>query len=221
MSRDTIDASAMRALLRSAALKIEQEEAALNALDAAIGDGDHGITMRIGFHAVDSALALAPSEASLSEVLTAAGKAFMGKTGGAIGVIFGRMLMAGGSALVNIQEIGAPELKIMLDAMEAGVVKAGKAQPDDKTLLDSLHAACESLNSLSAENSLREAACRAADAAEQGAQDTAAMTCRVGRASRLGDRVIGHKDPGAVSFSMVLRAMADWIVANSSEGASL
>ncbi len=85
MSRDAIDAIAMRALLRSAALKIEQEEAALNALDAAVGDGDHGITMRIGFHAVDSALALAPSEAPLSEVLIVAGKAFMEKPGEPMG----------------------------------------------------------------------------------------------------------------------------------------
>jgi len=211
MTNIRIDANDMRAILDYTSRRIQQEESALNALDAAIGDGDHGITMRVGFQAVQAALAASPREASLSEVLNEAGKAFMGETGGAIGVIFGRMFLAGGNALTNINEIGPAELKEMLDAMETGVAKAGKARPGDKTLLDSLHAACESLNSSPTYESLSEAISRAACAAEEGAERTAGMHCRLGRASRLGDRALGHRDPGAVSFSLVLRSMAEWV----------
>jgi dihydroxyacetone kinase-like protein len=213
MTNARIDANDMRAILDCAGVRIQQEESALNALDAAIGDGDHGITMRIGFQAIQAALAATPQEASLSEVLNEAGKAFMGGTGGAIGIIFGRMLIAGGKALTNIDEIGPAELKTLLNAMETGVVKAGKARPGDKTILDSLHAACESLNSPSTYESLAKAVSRAADAAEEGARSTADLQCRLGRASRLGDRALGHRDPGAVSFSRVLRSMADWLKA--------
>jgi len=127
------------------------------------------------------------------------------------------LVLAGGNALTNINEIGPAELKEMLDAMETGVAKAGKARPGDKTLLDSLHAACESLNSSPTYESLSEAISRAADAAEEGAQRTADMHCRLGRASRLGDRALGHRDPGAVSFSLVLRSMADWVKARDVE----
>jgi dihydroxyacetone kinase phosphoprotein-dependent L subunit len=211
MTNIRIDANDMRAILDYARQRIQQEESALNALDAAIGDGDHGITMRVGLQAVQAALAVSPQDASLSEVLIEAGKAFMGGTGGAIGVIFGRMLSAGGNALTNINGMGPAELKIMLNGMETGVARAGKARPGDKTLLDSLHAACESLKSSPTSESLSEAISRAACAAEEGAERTAGMHCRLGRASRLGDRALGHRDPGAVSFSLVLRSMAVWV----------
>lgn len=217
MTKIRVGANDMKAILDYACVRIQQEESELNALDAAIGDGDHGITMRVGSHAIQAALAIIPHEARLPEVLNEAGKAFMGGTGGAIGVIFGRMLMAGGNALTNVDELGSAELKTMLNAMEAGVVKAGKARPGDKTLLDSLHAACELLNSSSSYESLSEAISQAADAAENGAQRTAEMHCRLGRASRLGDRALGHRDPGAVSFSLVLRSMADWVKARDVE----
>ncbi len=217
MTNIRVDANDMKAILDYACRRIQQEESELNALDAAIGDGDHGITMRVGSQAIQASLGTLPQEATLSEVLNEAGKAFMGGTGGAIGVIFGRMLQAGGDALTNVNELGSAELKIMLNAMETGVAKAGKARPGDKTLLDSLHAACEMLNSSSGCESLSEAISRAADAAEEGAQRTADMHCRLGRASRLGDRALGHRDPGAVSFSLVLRSMADWVETRDGE----
>ena len=212
MTTTRIDATDLRAIFHSMARRIKFEEPRLNALDAAIGDGDHGITMRVGFDAVHSALDEMPPGASVSDVLNETGKTFMAGTGGAIGIILGRMFMAGGKALVSIRDIGPSELKMLLDAMEAGVVKAGKARPGDKTLLDPLHAACESLNSVS-EGSLKEMLSRAADAATASAQATADMRCRIGRASRLGDRALGHQDPGAVSFSLIMRSMADWVQA--------
>jgi len=219
MNDKRIEAEDLRAMLGYTCRRIQEEESNLNALDAAVGDGDHGITMRIGFQAIQGSLDATPREATLTDVLREAGKAFMGATGGAIGIIFGRMFIGGGTALAGVKEIGPVEFKTMLEAMEASVVKAGKAQPGDKTLLDSLHTACESLNSQPPCRSLAEAASRAADAAEEGAQSTAEMHCRLGRGSRLGDRVIGHRDPGAVSFSLVLRSMAEWVNAMDSASA--
>ena len=220
MKSDRIYAQDLKEMLRFAGRRIEEDESRLNELDAAVGDGDHGITMRIGFQAIQATLDAVPPETSLTDVLKEAGKVFMGETGGAIGVIFGRMLIGGGNALTGVSEIGPAELKTLLDAMGASVVKAGKAQPGDKTLLDALHGACESLKTPPPCASLAEAFSRAADGAEEGARSTADMLCRLGRGSRFGDRVIGHRDPGAVSFSLVLRSMADWVNAKDSASAS-
>lgn len=211
MTVNTFDAGDMRAALLFAARRFEQEEAVLNALDAAVGDGDHGISMRLGFQALEDAITALPESGSIAEVLQESGKSFMGITGGAIGVIFGRMLMAGGKAMTGVDQLGPPELRTMLRAMEEGVAKAGKARPGDRTLLDPLHAACESLASLPSDADLLMTICRAADAAEASARDTANMPCRIGRASRLGDRAIGHCDPGAVSLSLFLRVLAEWM----------
>ena len=211
MTMSYIRTTEVREMFAFAGKRIEAEESALTELDSAIGDGDHGITMRLGFQAIQKAIAELPESASICTVLTTAGNAFMGGTGGAIGVILGRALIAGGKALADAQQIGPEEFRTMLSAMEEGVVKVGRARPGDKTLLDSLHAATDSLTSASGNGSLEEIASRAADAAETGAQRTAEMPCRLGRASRLGDRALGHRDPGAVSFSLFLRAISDWI----------
>lgn len=218
MTMSYISTRELRQILAFAGKRIELEESALTALDSAIGDGDHGITMRLGFQAIQKAINELPETASICSVLTTAGNAFMGGTGGAIGVILGRALIAGGKALADAQRIGPDEYKTMLSAMEEGVVKVGRAKPGDKTLLDSLHAAADSLTSPSGNGSLEEIASRAAGAAEAGAQSTAEMPCRLGRASRLGDRALGHKDPGAVSFSLILRATSDWINGKGASG---
>ncbi len=206
-----IDAQCLRKIFVFVAGRIEEAEPRLNALDAAIGDGDHGITMRIGFRALQKKLEVLPPEASIGEVLDAAGKTFMGATGGAIGVILGSMFLAGGKALTSVAQIGPSELKTLLDAMEASVVKTGKAHPGDKTILDALHPACEAFDSTA--DSLQIALSRAAQAAEKGAEGTSKMVCRLGRASRLGDRALGHPDPGAVSFGLIMRSMAEWVEA--------
>jgi phosphoenolpyruvate---glycerone phosphotransferase subunit DhaL len=104
-------------------------------------------------------------------------------------------------------EFGTPELSLMLAGMETAVAKAGKAKPGDKTILDAIHAAHEATEAAAqSKQPLSVALPAAATAAETAAQRTAGMVCRIGRASRLGDRTLGHPDPGAVSFSILLRA---------------
>jgi dihydroxyacetone kinase phosphoprotein-dependent L subunit len=203
----TLNAADFRRGLLSVADKIIEVEARLNALDAAVGDGDHGITMRLGFEAVKQRLTQLEDDAAFDRLLTEAAQAFMGVTGGAIGVILAKMLMGGGTALRGVSEFGTPELSLMLAGMETAVGKAGKAKPGDKTILDGIHAAREAADAAAqSKHPLSVALPAAASAAEAAAERTARMVCRIGRASRLGERTLGHPDPGAVSFSIMLRA---------------
>jgi dihydroxyacetone kinase-like protein len=190
MTITAIDRQGLSQMLSFVADEIVSREADLNALDAAVGDGDHGITMRLGFEAIRERLReLDP--------------------GGAIGVVMGKLLMAGGKALDGVQEIRAREFVLLLAAMETSVVGTGKVKPGDRTILDAIHAAsCAAKESGEALDAVVDRAASAADAA---ARNTANMLCRVGRASRLGDRVLGHPDPGATSFAIILKAMQDWI----------
>jgi phosphoenolpyruvate---glycerone phosphotransferase subunit DhaL len=207
----TMDAAALRDALSRAAVKFDQEEARLNALDGAIGDGDHGITVRIGFNAIRSELGTLEGTAPLDAILRRAGMAFMNATGGAIGVIFGKALISGGLTLRGIMQIGPSEFVAMLKSMENAVAAAGKAKPGDKTILDSMHAAAGVTPLPDLVQTMR-GACLAA---EKGAAETANWPCKVGRASRLGDRSIGHPDPGAVSVSLFLEALLESVEAGA------
>ena len=215
MDQTSITASDLRQMLAFVGEAITKEEARLNALDAAIGDGDHGITMRVGFNAIHTRVSSLPATAGIDAVLREAGVAFMGGTGGAIGVLFGKMLIAAGAALKGHLEIAPAEFKLLLDSMETSLATAGKAKPGDKTMLDAVHAAHQAVLELG--NSQPELAmllAHTSQAARVAAESTAGMPARVGRASRLGDRALGHPDPGAVSFSIVMGAMAEWTQRN-------
>lgn len=215
MVNATVNAQDLRAILAYIAETIHRREADLNALDSAIGDGDHGITMRNGFDAVKARVAELPAEAGVDTILEEAGYAFMEATGGAIGILLGKSLVAGGQALGGRPALGVPELKMWLGAMESTISSTGKSQPGDKTILDSVHGANQALAPFTDDaEELVTALASAAEAAEQAAQATANMLCQKGRASRLGERVLGHPDPGAVSFGVILRAMLEWIQQN-------
>jgi len=212
MLPDSISASDLREMLAFVAETMVKEEAHLNALDAAIGDGDHGITMRVGFNALKQKVSGLSEGAGIDAVLREAGLAFMGSTGGAIGVLLGKMLMAAGGAVKGQPEIGAAEFRTLMSSMETALVTAGKAKPGDKTILDTVHAAHEALAaSMESQQELLAAMREASQAAKRAADGTAQMLAQTGRASRLGDRILGHPDPGAVSFAMILGAMAEWL----------
>jgi dihydroxyacetone kinase len=207
MTATALNSADFRAALLSIADEIIAAEPRLNALDAALGDGDHGITMRLGFDAVKGRLAQMPEGAAFDEILMESARVFLGVTGGAIGVILAKMLMGGAAALRGQGEFGAAELSAMLAGMEAGIAKAGKAKPGDKTILDSVHAArVAAEGAAQAKQPLAEALRDAALSAELAARQTAGMVCRIGRASRLGERTLGHPDPGAISFSLMMQA---------------
>jgi phosphoenolpyruvate---glycerone phosphotransferase subunit DhaL len=216
MAISAIDQRCLSQTLMFVADEIARREAELNALDAAVGDGDHGITMRNGFEAIRERLGQLDPATPIDGILRESGTAFLGATGGAIGVVMGKMLMAGGKALQGVQEIRAAEFQLLLTAMEASVAATGKVKPGDRTILDAIHAAAAATTAgNSGTKDLDTTVDVAASAAEEAARGTAEMLCRVGRASRLGNRVLGHPDPGATSFAIILRATHEWIMSSA------
>jgi len=180
----------------------------LTQLDAAIGDGDHGINMTRGFEAVGKALAAQSPDAAPGRVLVLAGKTLVATIGGASGPLWGSAFRAAGRSLGDAEGFDGEGLAAALDAALAAVVDLGAAQPGDKTMVDALTPATATLRArLAAGDSVAEAVGAAADAAEAGALATTPMQARKGRASYLGERSIGHQDPGATSAALIIRAL--------------
>src|SRR5690242_371784 len=192
---DALTPADFRRALVAMADAIMAAEDRLNTLDAAAGDGDHGITMRLGFAAIKERLSQSGEDAGFDRLLLDSAQAFLDSTGGAIGVILAKMLMGGAAALRGASLFSITELNAMLAAMEDSIAKTGKAKPGDKTILDSVHAARAAAGT---EPAFDQSLAAAAAAAETAAARTADMVCRLGRASRLGERSLGCPDPGAV-----------------------
>jgi phosphoenolpyruvate---glycerone phosphotransferase subunit DhaL len=180
----------------------------LTQLDAAIGDGDHGINMTRGFEAVGKAVADQGPSTAPGPLLVLAGKTLVATVGGASGPLWGSALRAAGRSLGDADAFDGDGLAAALDAALAAVVDLGAAQPGDKTMVDALAPAAAALRErFAAGGSVADAVTAAADAAEAGARATAPMQARKGRASYLGERSIGHQDPGATSAALIMRAL--------------
>ncbi len=185
------------------AMLTAQEE--LGRLDAAAGDGDHGTGMVRGFRAASSV----SSEGTVGQILAAAGTAFGDAAGGASGALVGTFITTIGQSL-SAGAIDAAAVHRALEAGEAAIAKLGKAKPGDKTMLDTLNPFVKALGAAVANGAnLTDGWKTALVAAEQGAQSTADMISRRGRAARLGERSRGHLDPGAMSMLYILRAVGD------------
>jgi dihydroxyacetone kinase-like protein len=197
------------AWLNSAQAVVEERADYLTQLDAAIGDGDHGINMTRGFQAVGKALAGQGADMPPGRVLILAGKTLVSTVGGASGPLWGSALRAAGRNMGDVEGFDGEGLADALDAALAAVVDLGAAAPGDKTMVDALTPANAALRErLAAGGSIAEAADAAAGAAEAGALSTVPMQARKGRASYLGERSIGHQDPGATSAALIMRALA-------------
>ncbi len=180
-------------------------EPRLTDADRAIGDGDHGIGMKRGFQAVTEKLAAKDPERP-ADVLKDCGMAILSKTGGAAGAVFGTFFRAGGAALGEAETIDAAGFKRLLTAGRDAVMKRGGAAEGDKTMLDAL---AEAIRAAEPEESLPAALDRAAAGAARGAEATRAMVARFGKAKTLGERALGHPDPGALTMALVLEAWRD------------
>ena len=187
---------------------IEASRDRLNELDGVIGDGDHGVTMCIGFRAVRQALANLAGEATVDQVFAVAGRHFLSAAGGAIGPIIGTMWTDTGKAFPGCTAFTGADCRRMFEIMENAVVRRGKASLGDKTLLDALHPAVEAVRQADGIGIDALLGC-AADAALSGARSTSRMIARMGRSSRLGERTLGYEDAGANSMAIMLRAMAE------------
>ena len=199
-------------LERYAGIVAEQKQY-LTGLDAAIGDGDHGINMDRGFQTV--LVKIAPvRDKDVGTLLKTTGMALVGSVGGAGGPLYGTFFLRAGAALDGKSEISDRDLVGALDAGLKGVVERGKANPNDKTMVDALTpAVARAKQTLDGGGSLEEALAAAADAAEEGMKATIPLKALKGRASYLGDRSIGHQDPGATSSYLMLRALSDSLAA--------
>jgi dihydroxyacetone kinase len=176
------------------------------ALDAAMGDGDMGVTMRAGCQAVlDGMNALAGADAA--EVLLRCGMTFNRVASSTIGTLLATAAMRASKEAKGATAINLPLLARMVAAAEKGVRERGKAGPGDKTLLDALIPARSALDDAAAQGlGLPEAGRRALAAAEAGCAATIPMRSQVGRASWVGDRTIGQPDPGATAVVIMFRA---------------
>lgn len=204
----SITAPDVRAWIGAFATTIAEHRAELVKLDTAIGDGDHGTNMDRGMRAAVEKLEATDAE-DIGALLKAVGMALVSKVGGAAGPLYGTLFLQMGTATAGREELN---LAGWGDALEAGVngVRArGKAEPDDKTMVDALLPAVEALRAAEAEGAeLGAALRRSAEAAEQGMKATIPLEARKGRASYLGPRSVGHQDPGATSTHLLLSAAA-------------
>jgi dihydroxyacetone kinase-like protein len=194
--------------MRESSAAIGEQRDFLTQLDAAIGDADHGSNMTRGFAAVESKLDELDGGTPPGKLLIAAGQTLVSTVGGASGPLWGTALRRAGRSLGDATTFEPQQLAAALDAAVAGVVELGAAQPGDKTMVDALQPAAAALRaSLDETGDLAAALAAAEAAAEEGMRATVPMLARKGRASYLGDRSIGHQDPGATSAALIVSAL--------------
>ncbi|MFK7805766.1 MAG: dihydroxyacetone kinase subunit DhaL [Anaerolineae bacterium] len=193
---------------------IEANRDNLSALDAATGDGDHGVNLA-------TAAKLAANEVKTLEdptpadVMKKVGSTLINDMGGASGAIFGSFFRGGSKAIKEVDQLGLDTFSAFAEAGLVMVQKRGKAQPGDKTLVDALHPAVAALkDGINSGSSLPKALAQAAEAAQAGAEKTAEMVAKFGRAKFLGERSIGHQDAGATSMALILTAWAEQLANN-------
>src|SRR3984893_14370431 len=202
-----MDAKTITVWMGDVAASVRAEREYLVQLDAAIGDGDHGINLNRGFDAVVRALS-ADEDSPPGKLLILSGKTLVSSVGGASGPLWGSALRRAGRTLGDAPTFDIAELAAALDAALAAIVDLGAAAPGDKTMVDAFSPAMVALHeAVNRGAPAHEAMRSAAAAAEEGMRATIPMQARKGRASYLGERSIGHQDPGATSTAMIIRAL--------------
>jgi dihydroxyacetone kinase-like protein len=190
------------------AASIRQAEDELTELDRAIGDGDHGVNMVRGTKSVLGVIHELQA-ADLSGQFRAISRAFLSSVGGASGPLYGAFFLQGSHCVVQKQEISLAELTAVFDAGFSGITQLGKATVGDKTMVDTLSAAVQSLRASCARyDALPHAVALSAEAARQAAAETAPLIARKGRASYLGERSAGVQDPGATSAALLVSSLS-------------
>lgn len=203
-----MDVTWARAWVQASAAVVAENRIALIDLDRAIGDGDHGENLDRGYTAVLAALTDAET-ATVGEVFAVVAKTLMSTVGGAAGPLYGTAYLRAAKAAA-VEQLDAAAVAEVLAAALGGIVARGKAEVGDKTMVDAWSPAADAARDVAAAGgSAVEALAAAADAAEQGAAATEPLVARKGRASYLGERSAGHRDPGAQSSALLLRAAAD------------
>ena len=192
------------------AAEVEANKEYLTQLDAAVGDGDHGINMQRGMSAVVAKVDTQAGEQDVGALLKTVGMTLVSTVGGAGGPLYGTLFLQMGTATAGKSELSPDDWAAALEAGIAGVQARGKAEPGDKTMIDALVPGRDGLKAaLDGGATFADALKQSAAAAEQGMQDTVPLVARKGRASYLGERSAGHQDPGATSSHLLLEAAAE------------
>ncbi|WP_445995949.1 dihydroxyacetone kinase subunit DhaL [Okibacterium fritillariae] len=187
---------------------VSEHRAELISLDREIGDADHGENLDRGFQAVATKLDTLTPETP-ADVLKMVASTLISTVGGASGPLLGTAYLKAAGSIAGKTELGSADIVALLTAARDGVVLRGKAEPGDKTMIDAWTPAVEAAAAAEAAGAdVPAVLSAAADAAEKGAADTEPLVARKGRASYLGERAIGHRDPGAQSSSLILREAA-------------
>jgi dihydroxyacetone kinase-like protein len=201
--------SMLEAWLQRSATLLDENKAYLTELDAAIGDADHGANIARGFGAVVQKLATQPGQTP-GALFKTTGMTLMSAVGGASGMLYGNFFLKAAGAAGERTALTAAEMLAVLVAGRDGIVQRGRAELGDKTMIDAWTPALTALQSaLQAGSSTATAFAECASAAEAGMRATIPLQARKGRASYLGERSIGHQDPGATSSYLILRALAE------------
>lgn len=204
-----ITSARLIAMFTAIADAIDAEKDRLCALDGVIGDADHGIAMSLGFGAVRDALA--PLEAADPTTLfNTAAKSFLNAVGASSGPLYATAFMRAGASVKGMASLGDADFVAALQAMSKGIQDRGKAAIGEKTMVDAWAPAAQAAATSHANGDGIAASLDAAlAAAKAGAESTKAMMASKGRAERLGERSLGHMDPGAASAVMIIEAMRD------------
>ncbi|MCS5733407.1 dihydroxyacetone kinase subunit DhaL [Herbiconiux daphne] len=196
--------------IRQSARVVSEHRVELVTLDREIGDGDHGENLDRGYTAVLAKLDGLPPDSAPGDALKLVATTLISTVGGASGPLLGTAYLKAAGAVGQEKELDGAAIVALLTAARDGIVLRGKAEPGDKTMIDAWTPAVDAAAAALAEGkSEPEILDAAATAAEQGAVATEPLVARKGRASYLGERAIGHRDPGAQSSSLILRAAAD------------
>lgn len=188
---------------------LRENAAYLTQLDSAIGDADHGVNMDRGFQAVRAKFLAMASMDSATQLKTV-GTTLVSTVGGASGPLYGTAFLRASAAVANKQNLTAADVVALLDAFLNGIIARGKAHTGEKTMVDALTPALiAAKQALNEGLSLAELTARASSAAEEGMKATIPLLATKGRASYLGERSIGHQDPGATSSWLILRSLAE------------
>jgi phosphoenolpyruvate---glycerone phosphotransferase subunit DhaL len=203
-----IDAASVRTGLARVRRTIDRHAAALTRLDAVLGDGDHGDNLAIGFRAAEEVVSGLPPETLPGELLRAVGHRLVAAVGGASGPLYGTAFIEAGFRAGTAAVLDGALAAAMLDAATDGLARRGRCVVGDKTILDTLSPAAAALRAEGSASDASDAARAMLEAARRGMRSTRAMIARRGLALRLGDRSVGHLDPGAVSCFLILCALA-------------
>lgn len=207
-----------RAWLQKSAAVVAEHRVELITLDRAIGDGDHGENLDRGFQAALAKAQDLPADVTPTDVLKLLATTLISTVGGAAGPLFGTAYLKAAGAVAGQDDLDADAVVALLSAARDGIVLRGKAEPGDKTMIDAWTPAVDAATA-ARDSGVEPGAvlAAAAEAAEAGAVATEPLVARKGRASYLGERAVGHRDPGAASTALLLRAAAD-VAAGASPG---